>query len=125
MWSSILSLGYIQYSTRAKFRLTLLTEPFCRGFRNLQNLCFRHITFFSNDLERNSADLNFLVLKAAKVERSEIRLLRSIKQSLDWFQFWIQSADWINSTLFYYPNHNYCVAETGYLADKAGTLGPS
>ena len=27
-------------------------------------------------------------------------------------------------TLFLSPNHNYCVAETGYLADKAGPTAP-
>ena len=25
---------------------------------------------------------------------------------------------------FFYPNHNYCIAEAGYLADKAGPMPP-
>ena len=33
--------------------------------------------------------------------------------------------NWFNElNVFVYPNHSYCVAETGYLADKAGPSAP-
>ena len=36
----------------------------------------------------------------------------------------IAFAKKISRTIFLNPNHDYCVAETGYLADKAGPTAP-
>ena len=48
----------------------------------------------------------------------------SSNHSLKWWCFWFSHTQSQRFWTFYSPNHDYCIAETGYLADKAGPTAP-